>query len=162
MKLTEEIREAIRKAVKREGSQFALCKKVGISISIMSRYLKGNVKTINAGTWNMIYPFIQDYLPEDKTEPNSAAANHYTRAKTPIALRDLTPEFREYLCDTNARLRRVYIPLSATSGMREEAPSDAELEILKRDAKLAQLRLQIAYLERKVKRLQDLNFKETD
>lgn len=48
---------------------------------------------------------------------------------------------------------------SATNNI-PTAPNDSELEILKRDAKLAQLHLQIAYLERKVKRLQELNFKE--
>ncbi|MDD5698006.1 MAG: hypothetical protein PHH77_05270 [Victivallaceae bacterium] len=64
-KFDDKIKIAIEKAVKRDGSQFALCKKMGISISIMSRYLKGNVKTINAGTWNMIFPFIKEYLPED-------------------------------------------------------------------------------------------------
>lgn len=64
-KFDENIKSAIEKAVEREGSQFALCKKTGISTSIMSRYLKDDVKTINAGTWNMIYPVIKDYLPEE-------------------------------------------------------------------------------------------------
>ena len=64
-KFDDTIKEAIEKAVKRDGSQFALCKKTGISTSIMSRYLKGNVHNINFGTWNMLFPAIADFLPEE-------------------------------------------------------------------------------------------------
>ena len=31
----------------------------------MSRYLKREVATINAGTWNMLFPAIREFLPEE-------------------------------------------------------------------------------------------------
>lgn len=63
-KLDKNILNAIKKAVEREGSQAALCKKTGISTSIMSRYLKQEVETINLGTWNLLIPEIAPFLPE--------------------------------------------------------------------------------------------------
>ena len=63
-KLDKNILNAIRKAVEKEGSQAALCKKTGISTSIMSRYMKNEVETINLGNWNLLIPVIAPYLPE--------------------------------------------------------------------------------------------------
>ncbi len=59
------IRNAILKAVERERSQAGLCKKTGISTSMMSRYANGNVETINAGTWSILFPQIKEFLPGD-------------------------------------------------------------------------------------------------
>ncbi len=64
-KIDNRILEAIKNAVAKYGSQAALCKKVGISTSIMSRYLKREVFTINAGTWNILFPAIKEFLPEE-------------------------------------------------------------------------------------------------
>ncbi|MPN47352.1 hypothetical protein SDC9_194954 [bioreactor metagenome] len=67
-KITEEIREAIKKAVNENGTQALLCKKCGISTSIMSRYIKNEVSTINSGTWKLLYPHIAPFLPEAMRE----------------------------------------------------------------------------------------------
>jgi len=64
-KIDNTIFNAIEKSVAKYGSQAALCKKTGISTSIMSRYLKREVGSINAGTWNMIFPVIKEFLPEE-------------------------------------------------------------------------------------------------
>ena len=64
-KLDERIHNAIEKAVAKCGSQAALCKMTGVSTSIMSRYIKREVGSINAGTWNLLYPAIKEFLPEE-------------------------------------------------------------------------------------------------
>lgn len=71
-KFDDTIRQAVMRATEIAGSQAALCKKTGLSTSIMSRYLNGDVQYINPGTWKLLYPHIAPYLPEDfqpDTEP---------------------------------------------------------------------------------------------
>lgn len=63
-KFNDTIRQAILRACEIAGSQAALCKKTGLSTSIMSRYLNGDVRYINPGTWKLLYPHIAPYLPE--------------------------------------------------------------------------------------------------
>lgn len=64
-KMDECILSAIRKSVEKCGSQAALCQRSGISTSILSRYLKRQVQTINVGTWNILFPVIKEFLPEE-------------------------------------------------------------------------------------------------
>ena len=71
-KFDDTIRQAVMRACEIAGSQTALCRKTGLSTSIMSRYLNGEVRYINPGTWELLYPHIAPYLPEDfqlDTEP---------------------------------------------------------------------------------------------
>mgnify|MGYP000765811402 CR=1 FL=1 len=68
-KFDEKIRDALKKASIRDGSQAALCKKTGISTSIMSRYLKGNVTSINTATWTLLHPVIREFLPSGYLDP---------------------------------------------------------------------------------------------
>ena len=63
-KFDDTIRQAILRACEIAGSQTALCRKTGLSTSIMSRYLNGDVRYINPGTWELLYPHIAPYLPE--------------------------------------------------------------------------------------------------
>lgn len=63
-KIDDKIIKAIQKAIEKEGSQAALCSKTGISTSIMSRYVRGEVDKINLGNWNLLIPAISQYLPE--------------------------------------------------------------------------------------------------
>ena len=63
-KFDDTIRQAVMRACEIAGSQAALCKKTGLSTSIMSRYLNGDVRYINPGTWKLLYPHIAPYLPE--------------------------------------------------------------------------------------------------
>ncbi|MDD5698004.1 MAG: YdaS family helix-turn-helix protein [Victivallaceae bacterium] len=113
MKITEEVKAAIRKAVEQAGTQQKFADLCGITQRNISKYLSGEVKSIRDDCQEKLYPFIREYLPVE-----------YLRQ----------PAASESSC-----------------------VSDAELEILKRDAKIAQYLLHIAYLERKVKRLQELN-----
>lgn len=64
-KFDDTIRQAILRATEIAGSQAALCKKTGLSSSIMSRYLNGDVRYINPGTWKLLFPHIAPYLSED-------------------------------------------------------------------------------------------------
>ena len=64
-KIDNTIKEAIIKASKQLGSQAQLAKAVGVFPASLSRYLNGQIKRINASTWNMLYPAIKDYLPEE-------------------------------------------------------------------------------------------------
>ena len=64
-KFDDTIRQAVMRACEIAGSQTALCRKTGLSTSIMSRYLNGDVRYINPGTWELLYPHIAPYLPED-------------------------------------------------------------------------------------------------
>ena len=64
-KFDDTIRQAVMRACKIAGSQAALCKKTGLSTSIMSRYFNGDVRYINPGTWELLYPHVAPYLPED-------------------------------------------------------------------------------------------------
>lgn len=63
-KFDDTIRQAILRATEIAGSQAALCKKTGLSTSIMSRYLSGNVRYINPGTWKLLVTHIAPYLPD--------------------------------------------------------------------------------------------------
>ena len=63
-KFDDTIRQAVIRACKIAGSQAALCKKTGLSTSIMSRYFNGDVRYINPGTWELLYPHIAPYLPD--------------------------------------------------------------------------------------------------
>lgn len=64
-RIDETIKSAILEATKEHGSQAKLADSVGITPASLSRYLNGSVKAINAATWNMIYPAIEKYLPEE-------------------------------------------------------------------------------------------------
>lgn len=64
-KVDDNIIKAILAAADSMGSQAKLASKVGITPAALSRYLKGKVITINAATWNLIFPAIKDFLPEE-------------------------------------------------------------------------------------------------
>ena len=57
------IRQAILRATEIAGSRAALCRKTGLSASIMGRYLNGNMQHIHQGTWELLLPHIAPYLP---------------------------------------------------------------------------------------------------
>nr|DAF72834.1 MAG TPA: putative small protein [Caudoviricetes sp.] len=57
------IRQAILRAIEIAGSRAALCRKTGLSASIMGRYLNGNMQHIHQGTWELLFPHIAPYLP---------------------------------------------------------------------------------------------------
>jgi len=87
-KIDENIIKAILAAADHSGSQAKLAATVGITPAALSRYLKGKVATINAATWNLIFPVIKDFLPE-----------HYHRQflnwKTPEQWKDFAREYPE-------------------------------------------------------------------
>ena len=78
MKIDDTIKEAILKASEREGSQAQLAKAVGVFPASLSRYLNGQIKRINPGTWNLLHPLIKDYLPGEAGEalPSCAVKAH--------------------------------------------------------------------------------------
>ncbi len=73
--ITEDIRQAIKKAVFDAGTQKAFCKKTGVSTSLMSKYMRNETRTIHAGTWALLAPHLAPYLQT----PSGAKRKGYHR-----------------------------------------------------------------------------------
>lgn len=62
MKITPEIKEAIRKAAEEAGSQALLAQKIGIASQNICKYIKGQVKAIQPRTWQILLPLLEKHL----------------------------------------------------------------------------------------------------
>jgi DNA-binding Xre family transcriptional regulator len=56
MKLTKEIKQAIREAIERHGTAIELSRVTGIKQQNFSRYLSGEIKNITIETWQKLQP----------------------------------------------------------------------------------------------------------
>lgn len=115
-KIDEAIKKAICLAADQRGSQAKLAKDVGVTPAALSRYLKDVVKTINASTWNMLFPHIQEYLPE-----------HYHRTflgwKTPEAWKAFADEYPQFFQKMNIDIENVdMLEIAQTSPLFGRSP----------------------------------------
>lgn len=104
MILTKEIKEAVRAAVEKLGSNKALAEKAGLKEQNISRYLHNRVQCIYRENWNKLQPHIQEYL--DKPKPASRSA-HETFAFWGIVAdvyEVIAPHYQEYPDTDNAEI----------------------------------------------------------
>ena len=73
-KIDNIIKKAIRDAAQKYGSQAKVAAAVGITPAALSRYLNGQVITINAATWNILLPVIKEFLPDEYLSRRGADA----------------------------------------------------------------------------------------
>jgi Cro/C1-type helix-turn-helix DNA-binding protein len=59
MKLTKEIKNAIRIAIENQGTAVELARLTGIKQQNFSRYMSGEVKSITLETWQKLEPYIK-------------------------------------------------------------------------------------------------------
>lgn len=64
-KIDDIIKHAILEAAKAKGSQAKVAQEAGITPTALNRYLSGKIASINASTWNMLFPIISAYLPDE-------------------------------------------------------------------------------------------------
>lgn len=64
-KIDENIKRAILLAAKERGSQVKVAQAAGITPTALNRYLSGTISSINASTWNMLFPIVSKYLPDE-------------------------------------------------------------------------------------------------
>lgn len=68
MKITEEVREAIRRKCREEsGGALKLARKAGFTPAQINRYHSGKTRTITEECWTRLYPHVMCYLPEGFT-----------------------------------------------------------------------------------------------
>ncbi len=65
VKISEEIRNAIRKAVDDAGSQLAFQRLSGISQRNVSRYIAKQNLNLSDRMWRDIFPYLKKYLPDN-------------------------------------------------------------------------------------------------
>ena len=70
MKITKEIRKALRIAVDSRGygGQTKFANEAGIKPSYVSRYLSEDINDITAENWKKIWPLIKDYIDENESD----------------------------------------------------------------------------------------------
>ena len=95
-KFDQEIRSAILSAITQLGSQAELCKQTGISTSLMSRYCRGNAKSINMGTWKLLFPLIRPHLPPERRELLSYLPSRITPGEAAEVGLAIAPDEIEY------------------------------------------------------------------
>ena len=66
IKVTNDIRHALRMLIDDWGSALEVERRTGISNSTISRYLSGRLPRMNTSTWNTLAPYLVPYLPYDK------------------------------------------------------------------------------------------------
>lgn len=68
MKITEEVREAIRKKCQEEsGGGVKLAREAGFTPAQINRYHSGKTKTMTEECWSRLFPFVLRYLPDGFT-----------------------------------------------------------------------------------------------
>ena len=65
IKVTNDIRHALRMLIDDWGSALEVERRTGISNSTISRYLSGRLPRMNASTWNALAPHLVAHLPYD-------------------------------------------------------------------------------------------------
>lgn len=68
MKINRDIQNALREAIRKAGTQVLLSKKCGIRQNYFSKYLTGEVNSIEHENWLKLYPYLQEFLPEHMRE----------------------------------------------------------------------------------------------
>jgi len=75
MKIDEILLSALFKAVEAYGSQASFAKKAEVDQSLISRYIKKEVKSIDDENWEKLEPHLKKYMPSPKTEKHTASDN---------------------------------------------------------------------------------------
>ncbi len=69
IRISNEIRTAIARAVDMAGSQSELSRLSGVPQKNLSNYISSANSLMNESTWIQLAPFLQDFLPWEKTAP---------------------------------------------------------------------------------------------
>ena len=85
MKLTPEVLDTLREAIRAAGGAGAFARKCHVDAANISRYLNGKVRSVSDDNWNKLKPFLPPSAPPGRREAVSAIAN--------------TPELRECIKD---------------------------------------------------------------
>ena len=85
MKLTPEVLDALRKAVRAAGSADAFARKCHVDAANISRYLNGKVRSVGDDNWNKLKTFLDSGAAPERAGGGSTIAN--------------TPELRECIKD---------------------------------------------------------------
>lgn len=64
VKITPEIRQALRRLIDEWGSSLEVERRTHIANSTISRYLSGKLSRMNATTWNVLAPHLTPFLPQ--------------------------------------------------------------------------------------------------
>ena len=68
MIITEEVREAIRRACREEsGGALKLARKAGFTQAQINRYHSGKTRTMTEACWTRLFPFVMHHLPDGFT-----------------------------------------------------------------------------------------------
>ena len=65
MRINEEIKNALRKAIDKAGTQEMLAKQAGLKQEIFSKYLHGKVKSMSLEKWLKLSPYLKEFLNSD-------------------------------------------------------------------------------------------------
>ena len=68
IRITNEIRTAISRAIEAAGSQSELSRLSGVPQKNLSNYISAANSLMNEATWMQLTPFLRDYLPPEKAE----------------------------------------------------------------------------------------------
>ena len=66
IRITNEIRSAISRAIESVGSQSELSRRSGVPQKNLSNYISSANSLMNEATWIQLYPFVRDFLPQEK------------------------------------------------------------------------------------------------
>ena len=69
IRITNEIRSALTRAIDAAGSQSELSRLSGVPQKNLSNYISSANSLMNEATWVQLAPFLQDFLPQEKTAP---------------------------------------------------------------------------------------------
>ena len=83
MKITEDLRKTIQKAINSMGSISEFSRITNVSIETLSRFLSQKTRSVSRETWNKIYPVIQGHLTEsEKNETEKMEKPRITTHRT--------------------------------------------------------------------------------
>jgi hypothetical protein len=68
MEINDHIKRALELAIQKAGTQELLSQKCDIRRDYFSNYLNGRVKAIEHEKWLKLYPFLEEFLPEEMRE----------------------------------------------------------------------------------------------
>jgi len=82
MKINEDIKSALGKAIDKQDSQTKFAELCGIPQTNISKYRNGGIKVIREDCWEKLEPFIRPYLPQE-TKPGVAEERAAYHAAVP-------------------------------------------------------------------------------
>lgn len=112
MRITEDIKAAISKAIDESGTQLDFAEESGVSQQNLSKYLGGVVKTIRPATWRLLEPKIRKHQkPKDRGHFDPTVLEnsiHRLKLKTKIEQLKLQRAYEaRKIANLEAELRRM-------------------------------------------------------